>query len=280
MNYQKIYNNIVQKASFENRVRRDYSDVKYIYYEQHHIIPRCLKGDDSKENLVLLTAKEHFIVHKLLVEIHPNNHKLINAFWMMSNKVSSNGNRVYRVGVREYSRLKSLFCRRISGKNSPMYGKAPWNKDRVVPEEEKQHLRELNIGKKRSRESVLKQMETNKVKYPDKENFKSNLGKKQSRETVEKRIKSNTGKKRTKDFCSNLSNSRVGEGNPMYGQKAWNKNIPWSEEHKDKLKESWQNREKVECPHCGKIGHQNGMTHYHFDNCKHNSSRNIVRIRS
>lgn len=37
--------------------------------EVHHIIPKCLGGDDSPENLVKLTPKEHFLCHKLLTKI-------------------------------------------------------------------------------------------------------------------------------------------------------------------------------------------------------------------
>jgi hypothetical protein len=32
-----------------------------IYYEYHHIIPKSLNGSNSVENLVHLTAREHFI---------------------------------------------------------------------------------------------------------------------------------------------------------------------------------------------------------------------------
>ena len=84
MNYQKIYDRIVQRAKFENREKG-----KDIYYEAHHIIPKCLGGTgrtfDWKwhDNIVLLTAKEHFICHRLLHTIYPNNIKLQFAFEMM-----------------------------------------------------------------------------------------------------------------------------------------------------------------------------------------------------
>jgi len=50
--------------------------------EVHHILPRSLGGTDEKENLVNLTAREHFIVHWLLALIHGG--KMANAFWFMS----------------------------------------------------------------------------------------------------------------------------------------------------------------------------------------------------
>lgn len=40
------------------------------YFETHHIIPKCLGGSDDIENLVKLTAREHFISHLLLTKMH------------------------------------------------------------------------------------------------------------------------------------------------------------------------------------------------------------------
>ena len=39
------------------------------YTEKHHIIPQSLGGTNNKENLVYLTAREHFICHWLLVKM-------------------------------------------------------------------------------------------------------------------------------------------------------------------------------------------------------------------
>lgn len=48
-------------------------------YEEHHIIPRCMGGGDTKDNLVLLTIREHFTAHILLAKSYPENGKLANA---------------------------------------------------------------------------------------------------------------------------------------------------------------------------------------------------------
>jgi len=76
MNYQFIYDSIIIRA--KNRILDSSA-----YYEKHHIVPRCLGGSDSPENLVHLTGREHYIAHQLLVKIHPNNHSLIKAATMM-----------------------------------------------------------------------------------------------------------------------------------------------------------------------------------------------------
>ena len=58
--------------------------------------------------------------------------------------------------------------------------------------------------------------------------------KKYSQETINKRIKKNTGKKRTEEFRKNLSESRKGMGNPMYGKK-------FTKKHRAKISESMIN---------------------------------------
>lgn len=39
------------------------------YKERHHIIPSCLGGSNTKDNLVSLTAREHFLCHLLLTKM-------------------------------------------------------------------------------------------------------------------------------------------------------------------------------------------------------------------
>jgi hypothetical protein len=84
MNHFVIYNNIIEHAKNSNRKKSRKSSPEFIYYEKHHIVPRCLDGTDDKENLVFLTGREHFICHKLLTYIYPNNRKIICAFHKMA----------------------------------------------------------------------------------------------------------------------------------------------------------------------------------------------------
>lgn len=59
------------------------------YTEKHHIVPKCMGGDNKPRNLVRLTAREHYIAHQLLVKIYPKNRSLVFAAKMMS--VDGNG---------------------------------------------------------------------------------------------------------------------------------------------------------------------------------------------
>lgn len=77
MDYKKVHDAIISKAQLENR-----SKGGAIYYESHHIIPDFmfaerlrngpkghLQGDpNDPKNLVLLTEREHIIVHVLLAK--------------------------------------------------------------------------------------------------------------------------------------------------------------------------------------------------------------------
>jgi len=58
--YTRVYYSIIDRAK-----TRSIS----CYTEKHHIIPRSLGGTDAKENIVALTAREHFICHLLLTKM-------------------------------------------------------------------------------------------------------------------------------------------------------------------------------------------------------------------
>ncbi len=69
--YLKWYLNIIEDANSQNRNKLNKLNEYYIYYENHHILPRSLFEEyiDVTEhpwNSVLLTAKEHFIIHLCL----------------------------------------------------------------------------------------------------------------------------------------------------------------------------------------------------------------------
>lgn len=81
MNYVQIYDRLIQRAL--QRIPEG-------YVERHHIIPRCMGGDDDNTNLVALTPEEHFLAHILLVKIHPDHRNLIFAVQKMTQGRSRN----------------------------------------------------------------------------------------------------------------------------------------------------------------------------------------------
>ena len=136
MNYQKIYDQLIDRASRELRKKGC-----NIYFESHHIVPKCIGGTNEKSNLVLLTGREHFIAHKLLCEIYPDNDKLKFAVWLFVNKAQSNGQvRVYNISSYEYERLKIEISKQSSKQN----------KGRKYSDDVKRKMSELKTGKCRS----------------------------------------------------------------------------------------------------------------------------------
>lgn len=134
MNYQKIYNQIIDRA--KNEIREG-------YLEKHHIIPRCLNGSDDSTNLVLLTAREHYLCHWLLAK-HTNDKRLWLAFSMMS--VSSDKHQRIKNG-RLFERARIARSYAMSGAGNPMFGKQSACISHT--EETKNKIRASKLGKKR-----------------------------------------------------------------------------------------------------------------------------------
>ena len=65
--YTRWYNNITEQA--KTRTIDGYT-------EKHHIIPKCMGGNDDTKNLVKLTFREHYIAHWLLSKIYKDNLKI------------------------------------------------------------------------------------------------------------------------------------------------------------------------------------------------------------
>lgn len=220
MDYQRIYNEIIVKAKLENRIKLKKNHIFYVYYENHHIIPKCLGGKNEHENLVLLTAKEHYMCHKILTYIYPNNRSIACAFYRMT--FDKKGH--VKISARNYAYAKELYCRipmteetkkKIGlksknrthvcsektkkqmrdnnlGSKNPMYGKIGWKKGLHLSENEKSHLSKLYLGKTFEEIHGFKKSEEIKKKISVKLKGK-NKGKLRSKKTKE--ILSNTSKK-------------------------------------------------------------------------------------
>lgn len=104
MNYKKIYDLICERG----KLVRDLS-----YYENHHIVPRCLAGSDDKENLTKLTAKEHYLAHWLLYRLYPQNWKISNAFFWMATENKKNSR---RISGKQYERAKIAMASNCSNR--------------------------------------------------------------------------------------------------------------------------------------------------------------------
>lgn len=98
MDYKKIHDLIIDRA--KNRIIDSYT-------EKHHIVPKCMGGNNKNINIVKLTAKEHWLIHLLLIEIYPDNNKLKIAIRKMMMK-SNNQNRDYVISGKQFERLRKM----------------------------------------------------------------------------------------------------------------------------------------------------------------------------
>jgi hypothetical protein len=130
MNYEKIYNQLISKAKLECRKK-----TTGLYYERHHIIPKCIGGNESKDNLVLLTAREHYVAHKLLCKLYPDDDKLHFSLWRMMNPQTKNHIRSYNISSMEYEYRRQLHQEKIR-----KIGLS--NKGRQMTDEQKQKIRD------------------------------------------------------------------------------------------------------------------------------------------
>lgn len=124
MNYKKIYDSIIIRAQKRNDLEKP--------YDKHHIIPRSLGGNNSKNNIVKLTLREHFICHMLLSKIYGKT--MICAAMMLSS--------FKRYNSKKYEWLRTHFINEyMTGNNNPI-------KRFPHTEERKQHFRETSLGRK------------------------------------------------------------------------------------------------------------------------------------
>lgn len=118
VNYKRIYDQIIDRRRAE-----PYNG----YTERHHVIPKCLGGPDTKDNIVRLSAREHYLCHLLLTRIYsegPAHYKMIKGFLMMSTVKSESHQRISP--SRNYQHLKDRYYRYVSeiyqGEGNSRYG--------------------------------------------------------------------------------------------------------------------------------------------------------------
>lgn len=218
MDYLRVYNCLMIKSKLSNRVKGQGT-----YYEAHHILPRSLGGDGyvsqykKHPNVVLLTAKEHFLAHRLLCKIFPKSKSLRGAWWAMCNQEAPNQQRVYKPSSRSYEEAKQLFVESYSGVNHPLYNKGYLQMGENNPAYGKVQSEELRA---RKRESAIRTWSDPKLRE---EQSKRHKGRKHTPETLQKmkQPKSETHRQRIKQALT---------GKPL------------SEERKKKISEALKRR--------------------------------------
>lgn len=206
-----------------------------VYTERHHIIPKSFGGSNDSSNIAILTAREHFVCHLLLVKMTSNKEqiKMIHASWRMVCPSNRHQPR-HKTTSRLYQKIREDYIMVV--------------KNRKMTDETKQKLREANIGKKHSAVSKEK-MSKSRVGITLDAQFGIELAEK----IREKRSISLKGKNAGKT--------------PRLGAKL-------SEESKKKISDKAKLR-KIECKYCKNQYSLLTYTRYHDANCKLSGNTDI-----
>lgn len=126
MNYKKIYDDLMQSRLLMKEARISARKAGE-YFEAHHIVPVCMGGEPKQklkgykvllhDNIVLLTAKEHWISHALLYVIHKTPEMAL-ALRLLSDvkKKESMSKRILSSKLYVEARIKSLDMMRRKGR--------------------------------------------------------------------------------------------------------------------------------------------------------------------
>lgn len=289
MNYRKIYKNLI-----ESRKMRNISDA---IYEKHHIIPRCMGGNNNIDNLVNLTPEEHFIAHQLLVKIYPTNHSLIYAANMMSNRVKNNKEygwikrkfiKIEKINKTGNKRtIESIQKQKNTIKNKIISGE--WFDNRIfVPlsKEHKMKISKANLGK-----VILDKSKSNLqgyiLRYGKEDGlikFKRDSAKKDScsQKAFIKKYGEEDGLIKFEEYRSAQSMNATGENNPFYGKhhtieskkkmskSKLGKSVVRTKEHNTKigLANKGKKQETTTCQYCKKLASIQNINRWHNSNCK------------
>jgi hypothetical protein len=203
--YTSYYISIINKA--KNRLLDG-------YYETHHIVPKSLGGSNLKENLVNLTAREHFVCHLLLTKMYEGDakNKMVHAAWAMANLENKSQQR-HKITSKIYESLRIRYAELVSNRQTGKPGKKHSEETKKkmslarlgksngpMSEESKRKLSEAmkgkNVGKKRTEEQRNQQSlrQTGRKGRHHSEETKeklklANLGKKKGPDSIETRLK-------------------------------------------------------------------------------------------
>jgi hypothetical protein len=291
--YSRLYEKLIQKA-----LGRKIIDG---YTETHHIVPRSFGGNNSKENLVRFTAREHYIAHLLLWKMQfPGSFgsKMSFAFCSFINKFKNKEHnykitsRIYESFRKEYSlmlrekwkreganfkgKTHSDETKKIIGEKSKLKqfkrgsDHPGWGKKANISEQGKLNRKiatETMWNDPNRREALLKKREaankTPETILKRKAASDAKIGVKRDPSIVEKTASKKRGKKEHEIYSPEA----------ILIRKEALKNRVLSEEAKERmriglLKACKMPKKKKPCPHCGKMCAGNMLVKWHGDNCK------------
>ena len=181
--------------------------------ERHHIIPKCMGGSNTKDNLILLTVREHFVCHLLLTKC-------------------TDGNNRYRMlhAVGKFIQNSPLQQRKFTS----------WEYKKI-----RDSISIARTGKKHSAETREKMSATGKGRIPWNKGI---TGIVHSDESNRKRSATIKGRKMSPEFCQKVSDGKKGKVAGMIGKTHSEETKQLMSKNMSKPKGPQKRID--ECPHC------------------------------
>ena len=162
--YSRCYNRIIERRK---------NHLLDVYVEKHHIIPKSMGGSNKKSNLVALSAREHFICHRLLVKMTIGKDKMKMSFALRNliNRENKYQQR-YKIGSRTYAAIilgtRNNISKYLVGENNPYYGKKHSEEVRKKMRDKRSlQVMPTRKGKLYSEETLQRWREGNKKQFED-----------------------------------------------------------------------------------------------------------------
>lgn len=207
--YTAWYYTIINRALLRTEIHE--------YCETHHIIPKSLGGTNIKTNLVVLTAREHFICHLLLPKMLDNQediNKMKYAFHCITHVRNSGQSQRHICTSTQYALAKKY-------KSECLKGKPAYNKGVPCSDEQK-----LKISKAlKGRPSYVR-----------------------TQETLDKLSKASKGHSRNKGRASNRKGIQMSEAQKEKIRVSMMGKIPSEEslrKRSNAMKEMWRKKKNV-----------------------------------
>lgn len=286
--YTRIYFKIIDRAK-----QRDCID----YVESHHIIPKSffksrsktgwLSGDsEGMSNKVLLTPREHFLCHMLLIKMTDGIGR-----WKMSfalKRFVYAKNHKNRITSRTYDYIRKINIDQMKGKSPSAetrekirqgnLNRAPASEEtrKKLSDAAKRRKGFTEEGRKRVVESSKARVWTEESKQKLRQKRAEQVERQGSTMTDAARLKLSAaakGRTLSDDHKNKISQSNKGKTrSPEVVEKLRQISTGKikSKETLQKLREkaSKDPKPKITCPICGKTGGEPSMKRWHFDNCK------------
>jgi hypothetical protein len=216
--------------------------VNTTYTEKHHIIPKSMGGSNSKDNLVDLTGKEHFVCHLLLVKMTTGNDKkkMLHAVWSFIR--SSKNQQREKITGKRYERIRKEFSAMLS-----VTRKGIMNVGTIASAETRKKLSDVHKGKAKS--DITKQ-----------------------RMQLAWKTRSKNTKDTTRELLSVAGHNRWKDTNARDKQSITRKQYLINNPDAISILASNLNKTRFTCTHCGKETNKGNYVRWHGDKCGKNEN--------